>query len=107
MLVISVFTHLFNQTVKREEDHRLLAELLARAFIMVRPVLLSAVFHIRYQVLSVFPPFLCWRPLEGGKVSNSAQESIDLLIIFRCLNSALAWKIQFTIASCPGDPSYP
>ena len=89
VLVITVFTYLFNQTVEREDDHRLLAELLARGFPSIT-VPLSAVFHIRYQVLSVFPPFPFWRPLEGVKMSNSAQESIDLLIIFRCLTSALA-----------------
>ena len=36
-------------------------------------------------------------------MSKSAQRSNDLLIIFRCLNSALAGQIQFTIASCPFD----
>ena len=83
VLVITVFTHLLNQTDEREDDHRFLAELLARGFSSTT-VPLSAVFHIRYQVLSVFPPFLFWRPLEGVKMLNSEQASIDLLIIFRC-----------------------
>ena len=48
----------------------------------------SAVFHIRYQVLSGFPPF--WHLSEGVKMSKFYRRSIDLLIIFRCLNSALA-----------------
>ena len=50
----------------------------------------SAVFHIRYQVLSGFPPF--WHPSEGVKMSKFNRRSIDLLIIFRCLKSALAGK---------------
>ena len=60
---------------------------------------LTAVSPLRtYQRFSTlgarFSPFsrhFC-RPFEGEKMSKSAQASIDLLIIFRCLNSALAGK---------------
>ena len=44
-----------------------------------------------YQRFSTLVARFSWfcRPLEGEKMSKSAQKSIDLLIIFRCLNSAL------------------
>ena len=60
--------------VEREDEHRLLAELLAVTWPSIKYI--SAVFDTTYLVLSVFPPFLLlWRLLEGVKMSKSAQVS--------------------------------
>ena len=78
------YASFFNQTVEREDVPSI-------------TVPLSAVFHIRYQVLSVFPPFL-WRPLEGVKnveFSTSVDRSFDHFSLFELcfgLVNPVSWR---------------
>ena len=103
------FTHLFNQTVEREDDHRLLAELLAVAWPSIKDV------YQRFSTLGTrFSRFSrhfyltsSWR-CENVEISTIVDRSFDHFSLFElCLGWEKSSLQSFRILACRCDPSCP